>query len=110
MSIPFDISEAFDALYDDVILVRGTRQGGRTLSQSVQACVFEDSDAEPVADDSMASEARTISVSFRDGEWAHYGERLRQGDALGFDGTTFRVVSSRRDFVLGWTVKAREVA
>ena len=110
MPIPFDSHEAFDAFFDDVILVRGERPGDCCLVQAVTCCVFDDADADPVSADMMDSSVRAISVSFRDSDWGLYGERLRRGDALDFGGTTFEVVSARRDRILGWTVKAREAA
>lgn len=95
--------------YGDAVVVRGDRPDSRALVQTVSACVFEDSDAEPVADDSIASEVRTISVAFTAEDWQLYGERVRVGDSLMFEDATFKVVSASRSRVLGWTVKAREV-
>lgn len=98
------------ALYEDVVTVYGGRPGGRKMADTVPAWIVSDEDADPVSDESLASEVRMLTVAFPDGEWAHYGERLRPGDELGFGGATFRVVSARRDKDIGWTVKAREVA
>lgn len=98
-----------EALYEDAVLVRGARGGGRELCESVPAWVVSDGDAEAVSDESLASEVRTLEVAFRDSEWAWCGERLRPGDFLSFGGARFAVVSARRDKDVGWTVKAREV-
>lgn len=103
-------SAAFEAFYNDTVVVRGERADARSLEQRVAACVFSSADSEPIGEGSMDSERREICVAFREGDWLYYGERLRRGDELLHDGTRYRVFAATLDGVLGHVVKAREVA
>lgn len=107
-SIMKETDAAFEAFYDDILIVRGERTGG-DLTQAVPACVFLDEDAEAVSELSMDSTVRTISAAFRDADWRFYGERMKLGDLVLFNDVKFRVTDAAHDAHMGWSIKAREV-
>lgn len=55
-------ASAFEAFYDQRVVVRGKRTDGSAIAETVEACVFEGGFDDPFDAESVASDRRAVEV------------------------------------------------
>lgn len=108
-------ASAFAAFYDRTVVVRGKRDDGAAISQTVEACVFEDGFDDAFADESVGTERRGIEVLIPVYAWRgdtppRVGDLIEvyadTNDKMNY--STFRIREC--NIRIGdWDIKAREV-
>lgn len=103
MRSPWDsMDRAFECMFTDVVTITsadGTRQ-------TVRCVVFRDGMDEPILDDAVTTDRRTLSFAFPKAEMS-VAESVDVGDKVDYLGRTYTVMSRILDEVSGWVVKAR---
>lgn len=103
-----DIEEAFEPMYDEVVVVE-TKNGSR---QSLNVIVSSDSTGDALADDMIGSDRMDITIIVKKNEW-RYIDKITEGDMvvryLNGKEMKYRVSEIVDDFVFGRIVKARQV-
>ena len=103
-----DIEEAFEPMYDEVVVVH-TKNGSR---QSLNVIVSYDSTGDALADDMIGSDRMDITIIVKKNEWG-YLDKITEGDIvvryLNGKEMKYRVSEIVDDFVFGRIVKARQV-
>ena len=101
-----DIEEAFEPMYDEVVVVH-TENGNR---QSLNVIVSSDSTGDALADDMIGSDRMDITIIVKKNEWS-YLDKITEGDivvrCLNGKEMKYRVSEIVDDFVFGRIVKAR---
>ncbi len=109
MAIDFHNTRLFKAFFTDALVISGARGEKHAIEQTVDACVFEEVDADAVSELALDSTVRMITAAFEDETWRYYGERMRLGDDVRYDNVRYRITEVTHDAVNGWQIKAREV-
>ena len=106
MTTPFDMpSEAFAPMYHDKVVVRGG-VASAPVEITLPACVFEGGFDNPVDDEAIATERRTLTILVPKGKW-RFAEPPKTGMTLEIEGVTYTIQEVAP--VLGdWQMTARE--
>lgn len=103
-----DIEEAFEPMYDEVVVVE-TKNGSR---QSLNVIVSSDSTGDALADDMIGSDRMDITIIVKKNEW-RYLDKITEGDMvvryLNGKEMKYRVSEIVDDFVFGRIINARQV-
>lgn len=103
-----DIEEAFEPMYDEVVVVE-TKNGSR---QSLNVIVSSDSTGDALADDMIGSDRMDITIIVKKNEWI-YLDKITEGDFvvryLNGKEMKYRVSEIVDDFVFGRIINARQV-
>lgn len=103
-----DIEEAFEPMYDEVVVVE-TKNGSR---QSLNVIVSTDSTGDALADDMIGSDRMDITIIVKKNEW-RYLDKITEGDivvrCLNGKEMKYRVSEIVDDFVFGRIINARQV-
>ena len=103
-----DIEEAFEPMYDEVVVVN-TKNGSR---QSLNVIVSSDSTGDALADDMIGSDRMDITIIVKKNEWG-YLDKITEGDIvvryLNGKEMKYRVSEIVDDFVFGRIINARQV-
>ena len=103
-----DIEEAFEPMYDEVVVVE-TKNGSR---QSLNVIVSSDSTGDALSDDMIGSDRMDITIIVKKNEWS-YLDKITEGDivvrCLNGKEMKYRVSESVDDFVFGRIINARQV-
>lgn len=104
----FDETYAFEPFFDDVVEVRGVREGGVRFARSLAACVLHD-DFAPALSEGGESAVRTATAFIRPRDWNDPARPPRRGDVVRLaDGADYNVVSVGRAGVSDWSLSLRE--
>lgn len=103
-----DIEEAFEPMYDEVVVVE-TKNGSR---QSLNVIVSTDSTGDALADGMIGSDRMDITIIVKKNEW-RYLDKITEGDMvvryLNDKEMKYRVSEIVDDFVFGRIINARQV-
>lgn len=103
-----DIEEAFEPMYDEVVVVE-TKNGSR---QSLNVIVSSDSTGDALADDMIGSDRMDITIIVKKNEW-RYLDKITEGDMvvryLNGKEMKYRVSEIVDDFLFGRIINARQV-
>ena len=103
-----DIEEAFEPMYDEVVVVE-TKNGSR---QSLNVIVSTDGTGDALADDMIGSDRMDITIIVKKNEWS-YLDKITNGDivvrCLNGKEMKYRVSEIVDDFVFGRIINARQV-
>lgn len=103
-----DIEEAFEPMYDEVVVVE-TKNGSR---QSLNVIVSSDSTGDALAADMIGSDRMDITIIVKKNEW-RYLDKITEGDIvvryLNGKEMKYRVSEIVDDFVFGRIINARQV-
>lgn len=103
-----DIEEAFEPMYDEVVVVE-TKNGSR---QSLNVIVSTDSTGDALANDMIGSDRMDITIIVKKNEW-RYLDKITEGDMvvryLNGKEMKYRVSEIVDDFVFGRIINARQV-
>lgn len=102
------IEEAFEPMYDEVVVVE-TKNGSR---QSLNVIVSTDSTGDALADGMIGSDRMDITIIVKKNEW-RYLDKITEGDMvvryLNGKEMKYRVSEIVDDFVFGRIINARQV-
>ena len=111
MQSPFDFDNpAFVPMFNESVIINGTRSDG-SFQQTIRCCVFSDATGDPLAEDSLDTDAETITLVLQKRDWA-FAETLRRNDTIlrsDATGQRYKIQSARRDAVQGFVIRARSV-
>ena len=107
MKNPWKIDSPFEPMFDEFIKVTATRNA-KTLTQTVQCCVFNDATGDVLYDGNVQTERQDITIYFRKDDWK-FVESLQTGDKISRLSTNLEYVISdvKQDAFYGWFVTAR---
>ena len=108
-------ASAFEAFYDQRVVVRGKRTDGSAIAETVEACVFEGGFDDPFDSESVACDRRAVEVlipfyAWRDDNPPQVGDIVEvQGDLHDRLHVSKFAVSSVDVRIGDYSLKAREV-
>ena len=110
MKDPFSIEyfdKAFAPMFSEA--VRLTLKDG--ASQTLNACIFDDSTTDPVSDGGLDSVGERIQLLFKRGDVA-FLKKIKRGDKItrqGLETKEYTVQDSRMDDDFSWVIHARKI-
>lgn len=102
--------DAFVQMYDESVVISGTRQDGN-FKQTIEVALFVDYTDDPTNDDMIDTTIEYIHLCCRPEDVA-FILKLRRGDLIErttVNGRKYSVQEVKRDYVMGWTITARSI-
>lgn len=103
-----DIEDAFEPMYDEVVVVE-TKSGNK---QTLKVLVTADSTGDPLADDMIGSDRMDITILVRKNDWC-FLENISEGGLVtryvNGNEMKYSVSDVVDDFVFGKIMKARQI-
>lgn len=104
-----DNDKAYSPMFTESVVISGTR-GQDSFRQTIEAAVFVDNTGDALAEN-IDTDREDIDIVFDMKDWA-FVQKLLRGDTVErttLNGVRYRIQEVKRDFLMGWVVKARSV-
>lgn len=104
-----DNDKAYSPMFTESVVISGTR-GQEGFRQTIEAAVFVDNTGDALAEN-IDTDREDIDIVFDMKDWA-FVQKLLRGDTVErttLNGVRYRIQEVKRDFLMGWVVKARSV-
>lgn len=105
----FDNPGPFDPFFDDVVCIEGVRDG-RTVCETVPACVMDQGFDDPLTDVSTETNRRKVEVTVRRSDWREILPPQTCDVVRLDDGGEFEVFAVVASHASEWILRARSKA
>ena len=107
---PFqNIEAAFTPMYEESVVIRGTRPDNKSFAQTISAAIFLSMMGDSISEDTMDTDREDIDIVCRERDWA-FVQTLRRGDEVErttYNGVKYSIQEVKRDQTMGWVISAR---
>ena len=101
---------AFDVMYDESVVISGTRTDGN-FKQTIEVALFVDYTSDPTGEDMLDTDCEYIHLCCRPEDVA-FLLKLKRGDVIertAYNGIKYAIQEVKRDYVMGWVITARSI-